>query len=117
MNAPQTDPPALPPDSPFGGDAVHLSVEPVVGGLRWTADRPNADGVVTELLAARVQSALAEPRDRDYRTVGRAVFVPGGLSADVSLRPGRYAVAVRFVLKPTGQAGGVLRLGVVSAGG
>jgi hypothetical protein len=110
------DPPSLPPASPFGGDAANLVVEGLAGALRFTADRPNSTGVVTELLALSVRSALSEPRDRDYRALARVAFVSGGLSVEVAARPGRHAVAARFLLRATGQATGVLRLGVVEVG-
>jgi hypothetical protein len=116
MAGPDEGPPRWPPAAPFGGDAVVFEAGAVPGGLRWTADRANAPGVVTELLAAPVQSALAEPRDRDHRTVGRKVFTEAGQAVTVPLRPGRYAVAVRFVLRATGQTGPALRLGVVQVG-
>ncbi|MCW5937608.1 MAG: hypothetical protein KIT11_09920 [Fimbriimonadaceae bacterium] len=111
------EPPRLPPASPFGGDAVAVTVAALPEALRYAADRANAEGVVTELMAARVRSALAEPRDRDYRILGRARFVEGGLDVDVPVPPGRYAVAVRFVKIATGQASAVLRLGTASVGG
>ena len=107
-------PPRLPPNAPFGGDAVIVTASGTSTGVRYTSDRANATGVVTELLAARVVSALAAPRDRDYRVVGRYEFTTVGESVDVPLNRGRYAVAVRFVLASTGQATEVLRSGVVS---
>ncbi|MCW5939605.1 MAG: hypothetical protein KF884_01230 [Fimbriimonadaceae bacterium] len=112
----EDEPPTLPPASPFGGDAARLAVEGLAGALRYTSDRPNSSGVVTELLGLSVRSALAEPRDRDFRVLERVAFVPGGLSAEVAAKPGRYAVAARYVLRATGQATGVLRLGVVEVG-
>jgi len=109
-------PPSLPPDEPFGGDAVRCKVLGLAGAIRWTADRANSPGVVTELLAVRVASALAEPRDRDLRIVERVAYSVAGQSVDVPLRTGMYAVAIRFLAIGTGQAGNVLRLGTVRVG-
>lgn len=113
---PQGDPPRLPPDAPFGGDAVEVAVDGTSSTIRFVADRPNSTGVATELMAVAVRSAISEPRDRDYRILGRMAFAKGALSCEVPATPGRHAVGVRFVLRATGQSTGVLRLGIVRVG-
>lgn len=106
----------MPPEKPFGGDAVGLTAVGLPTGVRFTADRANAIGVGTELLAIKVASFLSEPRDRDFRAVVRLVFASPGESVDVPLKRGRYAVGMRFTLLATGQTMALLRLGIIEVG-
>lgn len=109
---PDSEPPRLPPAAPFGGDGVFVQASAATGSILYAPDRPNTPGVVTELLLTPVRSALSEPRDRDFRQAAMTTFA-GGDPVAVSVLPGRYAVAIRFIRSASGQATPVMRLGQV----
>lgn len=107
------DPPRLPPTEAFGGDAVRVTVAAEPGGVRFSADRANAAGVVTELLLCPLRSRHEVPRPRSYRGQGFVSF-GSSLSKFVPALPGPYACGVRFVKTATGQASEVLVVGRVT---
>lgn len=112
VNPSMIEPPRLPPTEAFGGDAVRVTVAGEPGGVRFSADRANAVGVVTELLLCPLRSRHEVPRPRSYRGQGFVVF-GSSLSKLVTALPGPYACAVRFVRSATGQASEVLVVGRV----
>jgi hypothetical protein len=81
--------------------------------VTFTADRPNAPGVVTELLLQPLASAARRAYRDKYRTQAFVAFAPGALSATVAAAPGWHACGVRFVDSATGQATPVVELGAV----
>lgn len=105
--------PLDPPASPFLGDAVTFSLEPMEGGVRLTADRPNSAGTTTEILVQPLESIHRRTYDSKYRT---ALFdnFQESLFVEVHSRSVAVAVAVRFLRASTGQATELFELGVVS---
>ena len=87
-----------------------------VPGALFLASGPNADGVVTELLAQRLGAAWHQPRPNDYRTQAFVAFTSEGREAFAPLRPGAWALAVRFVRADTGQMSRLVPLVLVEVG-
>lgn len=106
-----TEPPRLPPATPFGGDGVLVTAtagEPHT--LALAASGPNSSGVVTELLIQPLRIAVSTPDLAKHRHVGFVRFETGHLEEVVAAPSGWLSPAVRFVLQATGQASGVLLL-------
>lgn len=95
--------PTTPPTSAFSGDDVSITVTASAGKLTFTANAPNGDDIVTELLIQRLKSKNRKPSAEGYRTAGFYAFRAGGLSTQVALPAGYYAAGYRFVYQPTGQ--------------
>ena len=93
-----------------------LQDEPLGEGVLFTANAPNAPGVVTELLTVRLPNANRRPQAKDYRTRAFVPFAAGVLTARVPCGRGAWACAVRFVREDSGQEGGVVEIGVVTVG-
>jgi hypothetical protein len=106
--------PQNPPTSPFLGDAPLVTATAGTGKVTFTANVPNGSGIRTELLLQPLPGGNRKPNPRGYRTKAFVSFVPGTLSFDVAVTPGRYAAAYRFVLVATGQATEIVPLPVVS---
>ena len=115
VNPGATEPPRLPPTEAFGGDAVRVTVVAEPGGVRFSADRENAAGVITELLLCPLRSRHEVPRPRSYRGQGSVSF-GASLSEFVPALAGSYSCAIRFVSTATGQASEVLVVGRVMIG-
>lgn len=96
--------PVTPPSSAFTGDTITLSVTPGTGQVTFTASAGNAIGVTTELLLQRLVSKNRTPDPRAYRSKGFNFFTSGTLNKVVTVQPGYYAAAYRFVNTSTGQA-------------
>ncbi|MCC7102314.1 MAG: hypothetical protein IT206_04465 [Fimbriimonadaceae bacterium] len=108
VNGPLESPPLLPPSSAFQGDIVRVEAEflsPTI--VRFTGDRANQPGVVTEFLACKLRSRHERPRPRDFRILGHAAYEVGNLSIDFPVVAGHYALAIRFVSLETGQVSGL----------
>ena len=116
-----------PPEGPFGGDSLGLTVstafrplpqpplqdEPLgEEALRFSADRANAEGVVTELLTQPLVNARRRVYPDRYVSRGFVAFA-GPETMEVPCEPGAYACAFRFVRAATGQATAIFELGVV----
>lgn len=104
--------PTTPPASAFVGDAVSIQAAPGTGKITFTASAPNAANVVTEFLLQPLASANRAPQAHAYRSHGFFAFVPGTLTHDVTVPPGYYAAAYRFVNSATGQESGIVALDV-----
>lgn len=115
----------LPPARPFLGDGVTVvaqasrpaNPEPAgaeagatSGGLRFSADRANAPGVVTELLIQPLENARRKAYRDKYASRGFVAF--DGAPVEVAVAPGAYACAYRFVRPETGQETALVELGV-----
>ena len=127
--------PVWPPSGRFIGDSVEVSVSDVaqasapadtgiagrdacatieaVGVLRFSASAPNAPGVVTELMIQRLVNLRRTPTPQ-YKSAAFVAFDPTHLTADVTVSPGIYACAVRFVERATGRTTGMQTLDVVT---
>lgn len=93
-----------PPQSPFVADTVTVTARAGAGEMVWQASGPNAQGVVTELLAQRMRRVGGLPCPEKYRTLGFALFPEGRLAETTPLAPGLWACAVRFIQTDTGRA-------------
>lgn len=107
---PEAPVPTWPPEAPFEGDGLVVSVEAILGGLEFMADRPDAPGVTTEILVQRLRNARAKPVPV-YPSQGFVVFAPGTMRWELALRPGWYSAAVRSVLAMTGQTTRLVPIG------
>ncbi len=95
--------PLYPPSSAFAGDQVRIAVSVAPGEITFTADRPNAPGVTTELLLQPLASRVRKAYEKEFRTQAFRSFEDGELSATLAVEPGYYAAATRFVNTATGQ--------------
>ena len=107
--------PKAPPTAPFFGDGLRATVEAVPGGVRFAADAPNREGILTELLLQPLASAHRRTYAERYRTRAFAAFAQGALTTTVPCPNGWTAAAVRFVEAATGRATALVELGVVQA--
>ena len=117
--------PARPPEGRFLGDALPVTVagerrpspNPALGDeilLRFTGERANREGVVTELLAQGLTCIHNLPRPKSYVSLGFMAF-----GRDVTLEAPLqfildWACAVRYVEAATGRATEVIEIGSVS---
>ena len=119
---PQAALPRLPPVGAFPGDGVRVSFssppypplqhEPLgEGEIRLVADVPNRPGVVTELLAQPLASAVRRTYLRRYRTAAFVAFAPGAMARDLP-KGGPTAYAYRFVEAATGRTTATIEIGV-----
>ncbi len=95
--------PTAPPTSDFVGDRLTITVTPSAGRLTFSASSPNSLGTRTELLVQRLRSRNRTPQAKKYLSRGFATFATGSLSAEVTVTPGVYACAIRYVNANTGQ--------------
>lgn len=84
--------------------------------MRFEADRANAPGAVTELLAQRLKGPNNAAKRDGYGTLGYATFATGGFSAGFDLPPGPYALATRFIEGESGRMGALMPIGRVIVG-
>jgi hypothetical protein len=114
----QTAPHPLTPSPPEGrGGTVRrfAVVGAAEGGIRWTASAPNDADTVTELLIQELKSPRRSPQ-KIYTSAAFHQFVDGALMFDLSLDPGTYATAYRFVRLSTGQMTEVIPIEVLTIG-
>lgn len=105
--------PAWPPLDGFIGDGVGLEVSsPHSHVVRFSASGPNSPGVVTELMVQKLANVRRSP-SKFYKSLVFHAFEPGALTLDVTLDPGVYAFAYRFVRATTGQMTPMVGLGTV----
>ncbi|HZH97937.1 MAG TPA: hypothetical protein VEX38_03120 [Fimbriimonadaceae bacterium] len=134
MGVAPDDLPRTPPVGTFPGDAVRVEASPAPNGalpdgeesdspyvldnarrITFTANLPNAQGVVTELLLQRLPRPYYRTYLEKYRTAGFVAFQEDGLEATVQAPYGRcFACAYRFVEASSGRMTGLIEVGVVS---
>lgn len=95
-------PPQDPPATPFSGDNPVVTATASTGKITFTANVPNANGVTTELLIQKLVNGNRKP-GAAYKTAAYNTFTIGGLTKEVTVPPGYYAAAYRFVRTATGQ--------------
>ena len=106
--------PPSPPATPFFGDVVAVSVDATDdGAIRFTANRANHEGIVTELLLQPLAAPNRRTYERAYRSRAIKAFTEESLTADVPAEPGWYACAFRFVNGETGQETPLVELGKI----
>ncbi|HRF60885.1 MAG TPA: hypothetical protein PLH94_13350 [Fimbriimonadaceae bacterium] len=104
--------PTSPPATPFTAPGVTLTAVGASGKVTFTASGPLPATVRAELLLQKLASANRKPQKGAYRSKAFASFPIGGLSQDVTVPPGHYAAAYRFVNASTGQATEMQVIGV-----
>lgn len=115
--------PLSPPVNVYNGDNVALTATASAGKVTFTSSGVNTLGTKTELLLQPLASRNRNPQKKQYRSKAFVAFAVGSLSADVTVGPGYYAAAYRFVNTLTGQVTGLQQIGVhqvtfaVEAGG
>jgi hypothetical protein len=105
---------AIPRSAPtdlFAGDSIPVITEAAGGQVVFSSEGQNGEGVATELLLASVAAYTSRPPLRAYRTKGFHQFAAGAPTFTVSVQPGWYAPAIRFVRVATGQVSDVLPMG------
>jgi hypothetical protein len=112
--APNGTPPVLPPSAEFEGDTVNVTASAVDGVITFTANKANATSVTTELLIQPLANMFRKPRPT-YVSKGFFTFVTGTLTKTLTVPPGAYSVAIRFVNSATGQQVDHVVLGTVNA--
>jgi hypothetical protein len=95
--------PTTPPAAAFNGDSLTVTTTGASGKITFTATAANTPNTKTELLLQPLPSRNRAPNPRAYRTKAFATFALGSLSVDVTVPPGYYAAAYRFVNTTTGQ--------------
>ncbi|MBS1714085.1 MAG: hypothetical protein JST30_07075 [Armatimonadetes bacterium] len=96
--------PTAPPAASYYGDSIAVTVAYSAGKATFTGSAPNSLNTRTELLMQRLPAQNRHAQKGAYRSKGFVQFVPGTLSFDVTVPPGYYAAAYRFVNVATGQA-------------
>ena len=109
--------PTAPPVVRFKGDTITVVGSAQNGVATWTASAVNHTGALTELLAQRLASKDRAPVTDDYVSRGFVDFSEGdGPTAQVTLGPGVWALAYRFVSAATGEERGIVPLGTFLLG-
>lgn len=109
-------PPLFPPDAPFLGDGIAVSVEGREGAVAFVASGPNAEGVLTELMLQPLVGPNRRSYGEKYRGRGFWAFESGALEHLVPADRGWHACAVRFVKASTGQTSALAVCGKVLVG-
>lgn len=104
--------PTTPPTSPYNGDNLTVTATAGVGKVTFTASAANALGTKTELLLQPLASRNRNPQKNGYRSKMIHQFMTGSLSQDVTVPPGFYAAAYRFINVSTGQFTDLIPIGV-----
>jgi hypothetical protein len=107
-------PPTTPPATPFAGDSITLTAVATSGKVTFTASGANAANVTTELRLQPLKNANRKPSSHGYRIRAYNAFTAGvgGNVKDVTVPPGYYAAAYRFVNKLTGESTPLVYLSV-----
>lgn len=92
-----------------------MTVSGGIGHLAFAASGPNAAPAVTELLAQKIPTSRRSPTSF-YKSEAFGSLAPGGLEFVLTLPPGHYACAYRFVDDQTGQMTELVKTGVAEAG-
>jgi len=102
--------PTSPPAAPFEGDTITVTAAGASGKITFTGSGANAVGVHTELLYQRLPSANRVPNPKGYKHGAFKAMAAMSLTQDVTLTPGEYIPAYKFVEDATGQQSGLVIL-------
>ncbi|HZH98978.1 MAG TPA: hypothetical protein VEX38_08400 [Fimbriimonadaceae bacterium] len=89
-----------------------VTVSAALGGAIYTASGPTLEEIVAELMAQPLLNERRSPT-KFYKSQAFAAFTGPGLSVELALAPGWWALAVRFVEASTGRQTSVQPLGRV----
>jgi hypothetical protein len=95
--------PLAPPTWEMQWDHPMVSATGGTGVVQYTASGPTPEGIVAELLAQPLLNQRRSPT-KFYKSQAFVSFTDEHPSAQVTLAPGWYALAVRFVEVSTGRA-------------
>ena len=106
---------ALPaaPTSIFFGDSIVVTASGGTGVINFSSPSGSRTNVVAELLVQRLAHANRAPKATAYRTQTFATLT-ASVPRPVTLPPGVYACAYRFVNSVTGQSSGIAPCGIVT---
>jgi len=114
VNPAATSAPADPPEAPFNGDTITLTVDAETpGALTFTSSGANAANVTTAILMQKLPNGNADPIDGGYKIAKYHTFTAGSPSTTVPVTPGYYAVGYQFVNTATGQQASPVYSGVI----
>lgn len=102
--------PTTPPAAPFEGDTITVTAAGASGKITFTGSGANDAAVTTELLYQRLPSANRVPNPKGYKHGEFKAFASMALTQDVTLDPGEYIPAYKFVEEATGQQTGLVIL-------
>lgn len=105
-------PPTTPPATSYVPPTVTVTAVGATGKVTFTASAAVPVGSKVELMIQKLPTANRKPQKGAYRTGGFAQFPLGSLSQDVTVTPGFYAAAYRFVNTATGQISAIQPIGV-----
>ena len=108
--------PVNPPAFGFVGDLITVTAAGGTGQITFTPSAFNSVNVKTEVLLQPLRFGHQSPNPRGYRTQSFAAFTLGTPTVTLSVAPGWYAPAYRFVHVLTGQETQMKLLGVVQVG-
>lgn len=106
--------PTAPPAAPFAGDVLTFTSSVAGSVVTITASGPNATSASTEILAQQLASDDRAPMMDDYVSKGFNKFTGTALTKTVTLGPGLWALATRFVCPSTGEEKSIQPLGTVT---
>lgn len=104
--------PRTPPTSDFQGDVLSYKLEPTTEGVQVISNQPNDTDVTTEILIQRIGRIHCQANPRRY--VSRKFSDFASLSTELSLRPGAWAIAIRYVNTRTGQVVPLQEIGKIA---
>jgi hypothetical protein len=94
--------PLDPPVGSYSGDSITISATAATGKITFSASAPNSANTRTEILLQELPNANRKPQANEYRT-RTFLYFNSASPQDVTVDPGYYAVAYRFVNNLTGQ--------------
>lgn len=107
--------PLVPPTAPNPRQTVTIEVTSSPGRISFEATGTNTPNVVTEVFVQRLANSARRPRKGAYASAGFVAFSGTTTKFDVTVLPGAWACAARFVNSATGEEIGPLKeLGMVS---
>ena len=108
--------PSAPPVLKFSGDPISVTAQVSGGVATWVGSGPNV-AAKTELLAQRLASKDRAPGEEGYASQGFVAFATeDGNTASVTLGPGVWSLAYRFVSPATGEERAIVPLGTFVLG-
>jgi hypothetical protein len=102
--------PTSPPAAPFEGDVITVTAVGAAGKITFTGSAANDAAVTTELLYQKLPSANRVPNPNGYKHGAFKAMAAMALTQDVTLAPGEYIPAYKFVEEATGQQSGLVIL-------
>ena len=103
--------PSLPPEGRFNGDLLNITIAGGINQATFTADRTNAPGVLTEILAQRLKGPNNLPKAKSYVSIGFFSFAAGVPTSVHIPTLGTWAFATCFVEASSGRMTDLVEIG------